>query len=138
MLMHGGAAATRASQVASVVYAWTSADADLRNACDTSATSKILIMVSKESRQCYCGQSESPHAGGRCKGCCAALPGDTVYWRANDWGYPESYKYEPATQEDLVERGYITTENGYTSVLTQQAKLARDDPSQLGESDDED
>jgi hypothetical protein len=85
----------------------------------------------------YCGQSESPH-GGRCKGCCAALLGDTVYWRANDLGYPESYKYEPATQEDLVERGYITTENGYTSVLTQQAKLARDDPSQLSESDDED
>jgi hypothetical protein len=85
----------------------------------------------------FCCQSESFH-GGRCKGCCAALPGDTVYWRANDWGYPVSYKYEPATQEDLVERGYITMENGYTGILTQQAKLGRDHPSQLDESDDED
>ena len=84
----------------------------------------------------YCCDSESPQ-GGRCKGCCAALPGDTVYWRFTDYGYPESYKYEPASQEDLVERGYLVVENGFTGMLAQQAQLARDDPSQLDESDGE-
>eukprot|EP00977_Amphora_coffeiformis_P021948 scaffold10092_cov123-Amphora_coffeaeformis.AAC.3 len=72
-----------------------------------------------------------------CKGHCCALPGDTISWCSTDYGYPESYKYEPATQKDLIERGFINMAEGFTGILTQQAKLARDDTSQL-ESDNED
>lgn len=78
----------------------------------------------------YCGSPE-----GRCHGCCAALPGDTVYWKLTDWGYPESYKYEPATQEELEERGWL--QMGPGGLLVAQARLARDDPAQLEESDEE-
>lgn len=78
----------------------------------------------------YCG---SPT--GRCKGACAVLPGDTVYWRRTSYGYPQSYKYEPATQEDLEERGYLQVGPG--GLLVAQAKIARDDPSQVATDDDD-
>lgn len=65
----------------------------------------------------------------RCKGTCAALPGDTIYWRLNEDGYPESYKYEPATQEEIEERGYLNTGPG--GLLASQARLVRENPEQL-------
>jgi len=65
-------------------------------------------------------------SGGRCKGCCAALPGDTVFCRGGT-----SYKYEPGTQEELQERGWLNTGPG--GVLVAQARIAREDPSQLEE-----
>jgi hypothetical protein len=75
----------------------------------------------------YCGAPT-----GQCKGACGALPGDTVYWSD-----AESFKYQPATQEDIVERGYLGYGPG--GLLVAQARLARTDPSQLeGESDEED
>jgi len=67
----------------------------------------------------YC---QSPN--GRCKGCCAALPGDTVFWREFT-----SYKYEPATQEELEERGWL--QQGPGGLLVAQSRIAREDPSQL-------
>ena len=70
---------------------------------------------------------------GRCKGVCGALPGDTVFWKSSYMG-SESYKYSPATQEDIVERGYF--ECGPGGLLVAQARIAREDPSQL-ESDNE-
>jgi len=67
---------------------------------------------------------QSPN--GHCKGSFffAALPGDTVFW---DEGV--SYKYEPATQEELEERGWLQTGPG--GLLFAQARVAREDPSQL-------
>ena len=67
----------------------------------------------------YC---ESPN--GHCKGCCAPLPGDPVFWSGG-----MSYKYNPATQEELEERGWLNTGPG--GLLFAQARIAREDPSQL-------
>jgi len=69
---------------------------------------------------------------GRCKGCCAALPGDTVYWKRSDWGYPESFKYAPATQQELEYRGWL--QMGPGGFLVAQARIARKYPSVLEES----
>jgi hypothetical protein len=55
---------------------------------------------------------------------CAALPGDTVYWKPNEWGYRESYMYTCATNEDLIERGFITDE--WEGMLAHEAKFFRE------------
>lgn len=42
-----------------------------------------------------------------CHGKCAALPGDTVFWIPQE-DYGRRYtRFEPATQDELVERGYM-------------------------------
>ena len=66
---------------------------------------------------------------GRCRGTCAALPGDTIFWRRSDHGYPTSFKYEPATQEDIIERGYLAYGPG--GLLVAHARMAREDSSYL-------
>jgi hypothetical protein len=50
--------------------------------------------------------------------------------------YRESYKYEPATQEELEARGWL--QYGPGGLLVAQARLAREDPSQLEEASDGD
>lgn len=79
----------------------------------------------------------------RCKGICCALPGDSVVWSPDEYGYPTSRFYKPANQESLIERGYVNPKEfkagEFTTrgMLWQYAKLARDDPSQLEGDDDE-
>ena len=78
---------------------------------------------------------ESP--SGRCKGICGALPGDTIFFECDEM--MESTGYCPATQEDIVERGWnmhCAPGHGPSGPLEAQARIARDDPSQL-ESDEE-
>ena len=76
---------------------------------------------------------------GSCKMCCLALPGDTIYLRRSESGRWQSIKYEPASQEDIKERGWLQTGPG--GFLFANAGIARTDPSQLeldsdlGESD---
>ena len=69
----------------------------------------------------------------RCRGMCCALPGDSVFHYE---GEPDCVKYEPATQEELKERGFLSKATG-EGQLSAQARMAREDPSQL-EGDDED
>ena len=63
---------------------------------------------------------------------CIALPGDTVYWKF-DPPYRVVTRWEPATDEELRERGFLH-QGGF---LYRNLELYREDPSQLSSSDDD-
>jgi hypothetical protein len=67
-----------------------------------------------------------------CRGFCASLPGDTIYWNLSKWGYHEAYMCTSATKENLIECGYVTDE--FEGMLAHEAKVAREDQSKLKES----
>lgn len=44
-----------------------------------------------------------------CRGNCGVLPGDTIVWDFRDDGRREMKRYQPASKEELQERGWLCT-----------------------------
>ncbi|CAB9510415.1 expressed unknown protein [Seminavis robusta] len=77
---------------------------------------------------------------GNCRGLCCVISGDTIAWGYGGMNlYPVARMWKPATQADLVERGFVNPKhpgNSGKGILWQYAKIARDDPKQLEDEDE--
>jgi len=69
-------------------------------------------------REIFCG------GHGRCGGKCCAMPGDTIFWQFHG-GARVVTRWEPATDEELRERGWLTQ----GGILARYCELYREDPS---------